>query len=115
MMAAKTQIKRRRFLKAMAFTAGSLYLPCRLSAQETPLSNQAAGSFLNPILKGDYPDPSIVRVGGQYYMTHSANTYCPAFLVWKSANLTFADLASEFDFPRKPATFAAQVVHTSGI
>jgi beta-xylosidase len=29
-------------------------------------------TFGNPILSGDYPDPSIMRDGKDYYMTHSA-------------------------------------------
>ena len=30
------------------------------------------GTYLNPILGGDYPDPTILRDGEDYYMTHSA-------------------------------------------
>ncbi|MBR0523739.1 MAG: family 43 glycosylhydrolase, partial [Prevotella sp.] len=26
---------------------------------------------MNPILGGDYPDPTIMREGNDYYMTHS--------------------------------------------
>lgn len=40
------------------------------------------------ILPGDYPDPSIVRVGDDYYMTHSSFDYMPGLLVWHSRNLT---------------------------
>lgn len=39
------------------------------------------------ILTGDYPDPSIVRVGNDYYMTHSSFNYTPGLLVWHSQNL----------------------------
>jgi xylan 1,4-beta-xylosidase len=28
--------------------------------------------FSNPIFKGDYPDPSILRDGSDYYMVHSS-------------------------------------------
>lgn len=41
-----------------------------------------------PILAGDYPDPSIVRVGEEYYMTHSSFHYIPGLLIWHSRNLS---------------------------
>jgi len=44
-------------------------------------------SFPIPILRGDYPDPSIVRVGEDYYMTHSSFMYAPGLQVWHSRNL----------------------------
>ncbi len=39
------------------------------------------------LLCGDYPDPSIVRVGEDYYLTHSSNQYSPGLLVWHSRDL----------------------------
>ncbi len=39
------------------------------------------------ILPGDYPDPTIVRDGVDYYMTHSPFYYMPGFLVWHSQDL----------------------------
>ncbi|UKM63815.2 family 43 glycosylhydrolase [Flavobacteriaceae bacterium GSB9] len=44
-------------------------------------------TFSNPILGGDYPDPSIVRVSKDYYMTHSSFNYYPGLLVWHSTDL----------------------------
>lgn len=43
--------------------------------------------FLNPVLGGDYPDPTIVRDGKDYYMTHSAFDYLPGLTVWHSTDL----------------------------
>ncbi len=40
-----------------------------------------------PLLVGDYSDPTIVRVGSDYYMTHSTNQYAPSLLIWHSTNL----------------------------
>ena len=48
-----------------------------LSAQEYP----------KLILPGDYPDPSIMRDGDDYYMTHSPFTYKPGLLIWHSKDL----------------------------
>ena len=36
-----------------------------------------AQTYVNPILGGDYPDPTIMREGKDYYMTHSAFDYQP--------------------------------------
>lgn len=43
--------------------------------------------YTNPILGGDYPDPSIVRVGLDYYMTHSSFEYYPGLIVWHSTDM----------------------------
>jgi beta-xylosidase len=43
--------------------------------------------FRNPILAGDYPDPSVVRVGEDYYMVHSSFEYAPGLLIWHSRDL----------------------------
>ncbi|MHA7963968.1 family 43 glycosylhydrolase [Paenibacillus sp. CAU 1782] len=42
---------------------------------------------IQAILTGDYPDPSIVRVGTDYYMTHSSFNYTPGLLIWHSQDL----------------------------
>lgn len=39
------------------------------------------------VFPGDYPDPSIVRDGKDFYMTHSSFTYYPGLLVWHSTDL----------------------------
>ncbi len=44
-------------------------------------------TFMNPILSGDYADPSIMRDGKDYYMTHSAFDYLPGLTVWHSTDL----------------------------
>ncbi|MEJ6979647.1 family 43 glycosylhydrolase [Pedobacter sp. P351] len=49
--------------------------------------NVPAGFYQNPVLGGDYPDPSILRDGKNYYMTHSSFEYYPGLLVWHSTDL----------------------------
>ena len=46
-----------------------------------------AQEYPKAILPGDYPDPTIVRDGKDYYMTHSPFYYIPGFLVWHSQDL----------------------------
>ena len=43
--------------------------------------------YHNPILGGDYPDPTIMREGDDYYMTHSAFDYQPGLTVFHSRDL----------------------------
>ncbi|GAB3098251.1 family 43 glycosylhydrolase [Aestuariicella hydrocarbonica] len=45
------------------------------------------GSYLNPILSGDYPDPTILQDGDDYYMTHSSFEASPGLLIWHSKDL----------------------------
>lgn len=44
-------------------------------------------TFKNPILTGFYPDPSICRVGEDYYMVTSSFTYFPGIPVFHSRDL----------------------------
>ncbi len=46
-----------------------------------------AQTYPKVILPGDYPDPSIMRDGKDYYMTHSPFYYAPGFLIWHSQDL----------------------------
>jgi xylan 1,4-beta-xylosidase len=45
------------------------------------------GTFLNPLISGDHPDPSIVRHGANYYLTFSSFDAYPGLPVWRSTNL----------------------------
>ncbi|HWT76818.1 MAG TPA: family 43 glycosylhydrolase [Mobilitalea sp.] len=42
---------------------------------------------INPILSGFYPDPSICRVGEDYYLVNSSFAYFPGVPIWHSKNL----------------------------
>jgi len=44
-------------------------------------------SFSNPLFAGDYPDPSILRDGDDYYIVHSSFYYYPGLPVWHSTDL----------------------------
>ena len=45
------------------------------------------GTFLNPVVAGDHPDPSILRDGDDYYMTFSSFHAYPGLVVWHSTDL----------------------------
>jgi xylan 1,4-beta-xylosidase len=43
--------------------------------------------FINPVFAGDYPDPSIMREGDDFYLVHSSFEYYPGLLIWHSTDL----------------------------
>lgn len=48
---------------------------------------RAPGEFRNPILAGFYPDPSICRVGDDYYLVNSTFSYFPGLPIFHSRDL----------------------------
>lgn len=46
-----------------------------------------AQTFPRLLLSGDYPDPSIIREGKDFYMTNSSFNYAPGLLIWHSTDL----------------------------
>jgi alpha-N-arabinofuranosidase len=51
------------------------------------LSAQDKKMFTNPILAGFYPDPSICRVGSDYYLVNSTFSYFPGIPIFQSKDL----------------------------
>ena len=45
------------------------------------------GTYLNPIVAGDHPDPSILKDGADYYMTFSSFDAYPGLVIWHSRDL----------------------------
>ncbi len=73
------------------------FFDCNIQAQTT--------TFTNPILKGFYPDPSIVKVGTDYYLINSTFSYFPGIPVMHSKDLknwkqigNVIDRPSQLDF-----------------
>lgn len=73
---------------------GQPYLPpCKpwplgLEGQrKADLGGPGAGSYLNPVLAGDRPDPTVLKDGDDYYLTHSSFEAVPGLLIWHSRDL----------------------------
>jgi xylan 1,4-beta-xylosidase len=45
------------------------------------------GRFLNPIVAGDHPDPTVLKDGDDYYMTFSSFVSYPGAVIWHSCDL----------------------------
>lgn len=50
-------------------------------------ADQGDGRYLNPVLAGDRPDPSVLKDGDDYYLTHSSFEAVPGLLIWHSRDL----------------------------
>lgn len=66
---------------------GIINLAIAILLFQPPLMAEKQNHFMNPILGGDYPDPTIVREDKDYYMTHSAFNYVPGLTVYHSSDL----------------------------
>ena len=90
-------------LTSLAALALAIAAPCAL-AQTSPTPGPAPatwargiegqrkadlgnGMFLNPIVPGDHPDPSILKDGRDYYMTFSSFDAYPGLVIWHSRDL----------------------------
>jgi beta-xylosidase len=76
-------LTRRRFVLNTAAAAAAV----AFAAKNSFALNQAGGAYRNPILGGDHPDASPIRVGDDFYLTHSSFDYAPGLLVWHSRDL----------------------------
>lgn len=50
-------------------------------------ADRGDGRYLNPVLAGDRPDPTVLQVGDDYYCTHSSFDALPGLLIWHSRDL----------------------------
>jgi len=63
-------------------------------------STPSPDEYRNPIIQGFYPDPSIVRVGADYYLTNSTFGYFPGLPVFHSRDLvSWTQIGNAIDRP----------------
>jgi beta-xylosidase len=77
-------------------------------------ADRGDGTFLNPIMSGDHPDPSLVRVGADYYLSFSSFDAYPGLPLWHSQDLVnWRPLGPTL---RKPvgSVWAPELVHHGG-
>jgi xylan 1,4-beta-xylosidase len=61
--------------------------PWRAGIEGQRRADLGDGRYLNPIVSGDRPDPSILKDGEDYYATFSSFLHYPAVVVWHSRDL----------------------------
>jgi len=59
----------------------------RRRAAQTNSKPQARAVYSNPAIAGDYPDPSIIRVGADYWATSTTSEWAPEFPILHSRDL----------------------------
>ena len=89
------------------------------------LTQPGAGEYRNPIIQGFHPDPSIVRVGEDYYLTTSTFGYFPGLPVFHSRDLVnWTQIANAIDRPGQldlgcgdmtKGPFAPAIAHHDGL
>jgi xylan 1,4-beta-xylosidase len=98
MKASMSRPSRRSALKALGLSPLALGLPAEAAVAPQPVRSATTfegqrkadlgnGSFLNPILAGDHPDPAILKDGADYYMTFSSFEAYPGCTIWHSKDL----------------------------
>lgn len=96
-------------LCVVAFALG----PAPASAQE-----KREAVYSNPVIAGDYPDPSIIRVGEEYWATVTTGTWAPHYAMLRSRDLVNWRTAG-YIFRERPAWiksdfWAPELVHDNG-
>jgi alpha-N-arabinofuranosidase len=84
-----------------------------------------ADQYRNPILSGYYPDPSVTRVGDDYYLVNSSFAHFPGLPIFRSKDLVnWTQIANAIDRPGQldftglevsRGVFAPDISHHDGI
>lgn len=53
----------------------------------SPPQQRSQAVYTNPVIAGDYPDPSVIRVGQDYYATATSSEWAPEFPLLHSRDL----------------------------
>jgi len=75
-------LTRRRFVSSSATLSTALALTPRAA-----FGQSGPATYRNPLLGGDHPDPSPIRVGNVFYLTHSSFDYAPGLTIYRSSDL----------------------------
>lgn len=69
-----------------ALTFACLTLICATAVSQHAARPQTMARF-NPVITGDHPDPSIIRVGSTYWTASTSGDWSPQFALFKSTDL----------------------------
>jgi beta-xylosidase len=90
------------------------YMPMNGQVKGNTEKQATSGYYTNPVLGGDYPDPSVIRVGNDYYLTNSSFNYYPGLLVWHSTDLIHWERVSHALFKNVGSVWAPDLVFYKG-
>ena len=66
-------------MRSVAFLLVMFLLPLPLWSQEA--------TYRNPVISGDFPDPTVIRAGDTYYAAGSSSEWAPPFRLYESKDL----------------------------
>ncbi len=95
---------------AADFTTAARDRVGRVQTENQPRADLGDGTFRNPVLAGHYHDPSVVRVGADYYLTH-----CPDLIIWHSRDLVNWRPIGRVNHNLKGDIWAAELIHHGGL
>ena len=78
------------------------------------IADQGDGTFINPVLAGRYPDPSVIRVGSDYYMTHGGNSI-GGLIIWHSRDLINWKPLTRIELENYGQPWAPDLVYADGM
>jgi beta-xylosidase len=98
------KMQHKKFLKRLAqFVVVFLLSSYHLKAQNVH-SDNGNGTYTNPVISADFPDPDVIRVGDTYYMVNTTMFIFPGVAVLKSKDLVNWEYCSNavprFDFSK---------------
>ncbi|MDQ3393419.1 MAG: family 43 glycosylhydrolase [Bacteroidota bacterium] len=79
----------------------SLWFSGCASPRSTPERNKESVALNNPVLPGDRPDPTAIKIGDTYYASTTSNSWLPLFPIYKSKDLENWELVT-YVFPDSP-------------
>src|SRR5215208_6766547 len=71
----------------MIFSARTLFMALLVVAYGQGAQAQPRPEYSNPAIAGDYPDPSVIRVGRDYWATATTSEWAPEFPLLRSRDL----------------------------
>lgn len=87
-------MKRIFLILSFAFLLCCNQLFAQLPAAQIWTPDQGNGTFKNPFLWGDWPDPDVIRVGDEFYFVSTSMHYVPGCPILKSKDLVNWEMAS---------------------
>ncbi|WP_162417067.1 family 43 glycosylhydrolase [Cyclobacterium roseum] len=82
-----------------AIVVGVLLFSCgRSTSDQEVLEVKPVPAIVNPVLAGDRPDPTVIRVGDYYYASATSNEWAPLFPIFRSSDLVEWELVN-YVFP----------------
>lgn len=82
----------------------NLNIACNTGGRDQAKGNEAGppadstGGIINPVLTGDRPDPTVIKIGDTYWASATSNEWSPLFPIFKSDDLVNWELVT-YVFP----------------